>query len=314
VARSLTKRLNTVKEQYKSQLQPLTLEHEKLNREITELRETRDLYIEEAAALSAKNDELAELNTRLTKQTETMQDNLARPRAPSAYMRPGIKHHISGSPSLSSIATTATLHETPDESFRQQRNGRADPIDAAPTARRFKWYKSSKGPEPSGLSNSISRPLALPPDRSKTRPSADSGVREHVFQPTSILRFSKCEHCGDKMWGLQEVRCAGTRSVCVCSRRESILIRTFGTAVCGIYCHTKCVDRLGGSCSGNQSGHIREEPSTETGKYPRIKLLVVFMLLIDILQRFPVHHSSVETLPSKSPRMAKQYQSSYRSV
>jgi len=36
--------------------------------------------------------------------------------------------------------------------------------------------------------------------------------------------------------------------------------------VCGIYCHTKCVDRLGGSCSGNQTGHIREEPSTETGK------------------------------------------------
>lgn len=213
VARSLTKRLNTVKEQYKSQLQPLTLEHEKLNREITELRETRDLYIEEAAALSAKNDELAELNTRLTKQTETMQDNLARPRAPSAYMRPGIKHHISGSPSLSSIATTATLHETPDESFRQQRNGRTDPIDAAPAARRFKWYKSSKGPEPSGLSNSISRPLALPPDKSKTRPSADPGVREHVFQPTSILRFSKCEHCGDKMWVLQEVRCAGMRSV-----------------------------------------------------------------------------------------------------
>jgi hypothetical protein len=180
-----------------------------LTREITELRDTRNLYLEEAAALSAKNDELAELNSRLTKQTESMQDNLSRPRAPSAYLRPGIKHHISGSPSMSSLATTATLHEVPDEHLRQLRNGRADPVDAAPAARRFKWYKSSKGPEPSGLSNSTSRSLALPPDKSKSRPSHEPPMREHIFQPTSILRFCKCENCGDKMWGLQEVRCAG---------------------------------------------------------------------------------------------------------
>lgn len=266
MARSLTKRLNTVKEQYKTQLQPLTLEHERLSREIAELRGTRDLYLEEAAALSAKNDELAELNTRLTKQTESMQDGLARPRAPSAYMRPGVKHHISGSPSLSSIATSATLHEMPDENFRQIRNGRADPIDAAPAARRFKWYKSSKGPEPSGLSNSISRPLALPPDKNKTRPSNDPGVREHVFQPTSILRFSKCEHCGDKMWGLQEVRCAGKLTLRTNQMRGRTDSESFRLSVCGVYCHTKCVDKLGGSCSGSHSGHIREEPSVETGE------------------------------------------------
>ena len=31
---------------------------------------------------------------------------------------------------------------------------------------------------------------------------------EHTFQQTSMLRVSRCDHCGDKMWGSQ-LRCSG---------------------------------------------------------------------------------------------------------
>lgn len=39
--------------------------------------------------------------------------------------------------------------------------------------------------------------------------SVDSSIRAHVFQQTSILRPVRCDYCGDKMWGLNEVRCGG---------------------------------------------------------------------------------------------------------
>ena len=34
------------------------------------------------------------------------------------------------------------------------------------------------------------------------------GRREHTFQQLSVLRFTRCDHCGDKMWGSQ-LRCSG---------------------------------------------------------------------------------------------------------
>ena len=44
------------------------------------------------------------------------------------------------------------------------------------------------------------------------RPSTEMGLREHAFQQHSTMRLTRCELCGEKMWGLQEVKCA-----CECS-------------------------------------------------------------------------------------------------
>ncbi|WAR63765.1 hypothetical protein PtB15_17B366 [Puccinia triticina] len=44
------------------------------------------------------------------------------------------------------------------------------------------------------------------------------GLRPHNFQPVSALRPVRCDYCGDKLWGLAEVRCTA----------------------CGSYSHTKC--------------------------------------------------------------------------
>lgn len=43
----------------------------------------------------------------------------------------------------------------------------------------------------------------------RTNGSSDLTSRAHMFQQTSILRPVRCEYCGDKMWGLNEVRCTG---------------------------------------------------------------------------------------------------------
>lgn len=322
LTRSLAHRLETIKDEYTSRLGPLETQRQQITRDLAELRDTRNLYIEEATALSAKNEQLAELNVRLVKQTEAMQEGLAAaaataansnnnhfnarpPRASSAYLRPGLNRyhpqHISGSPSMSSIATTtsSTLHEgivsggsesTAGLNNVNQSSSNTNTTNAPSSSgpRRFKWYKSSKGSsttgEPSALAHSIiSRPLAVPTTQGgasaassstaassttdlQARLSNDShlplssathnngntihnnnnNAQEHVFHPTSILRFSKCEHCGDKMWGLQEVRCA----------------------VCGVYCHTKCMDKLaaGGGpsaqCLGSSvASHLTRDPA-----------------------------------------------------
>lgn len=147
------------------------------------------------------------MNAKLAREAETVQDTLSRIRGPTIFNKPG-RTHPSGSPSLSSLATSATLQEVPEETARVVKVTKPEPIEAAP-ARRFKWYKSSKGPEVS-VPTSISKPLALPQDRrgGLQRPSTEFGMREHAFQQHSTMRFTRCDLCQEKMWGLQEVRCA----------------------------------------------------------------------------------------------------------
>lgn len=65
------------------------------------------------------------------------------------------------------------------------------------------------------------------------------GHLEHSFQPLSLLRFTRCDHCGDKMWGSQ-LRCSG----------------------CSISVHTRCVNQVHSACSqqGSNGGNVNEEP------------------------------------------------------
>lgn len=249
LGQSLTNRLDIIKEQYREELEPLTAQREALQREIADLRETREQFLEESTALAAKNEELAELNTQLSRQAEMMQDSLARRRGPTIFNK---GRHPSGSPSLSSLATSATLQEVPEETARVVKVTKPDPIEAAP-ARRFKWYKSSKGPDMSNLSASISKPLALNPDRNRNiqRPSTEFGLREHAFQQHSTMRFTRCELCQEKMWGLQEVRCSGEILASVPSWRSAD-----GVAACGMVCHAKCAEKLPRLCAGRANGTV----------------------------------------------------------
>lgn len=192
---SLSRRLETIKEQYRDEIGPLSAQREVLQREINELRETKQQFLEESTSLAAKNEELAELNSQLSRQMESMENKLKSSSA-AATLKPALHGHKAGSPSMSSLAPT--LPEVQEETARVIRVPKPEPIEAAP-ARRFKWIKSNAGAKLTAA------------DREKKnggmRPSTEVGLREHNFQQHSTMRLGRCELCQDKMWGLQEVKC-----------------------------------------------------------------------------------------------------------
>ncbi|TXT05943.1 hypothetical protein VHUM_03704 [Vanrija humicola] len=232
LGRSLTRRLDTIKEQYREELGPLSAQREALQREINDLRETREQFLEESASLAAKNEELAELNAQLSRQGDDRPDTVVRQRTPSSFgtIKP-LRAHPSGSPSLSSLSTSVTLQDVPEETARVIKVPKPEPIEAAP-ARRFKWYKSSKGPD--GATGAT--PKGGDKDK-KFRPSTEMGIHDHQFQQHTAMRLGRCELCQEKMWGLQEVKCMA----------------------CGTVCHSKCAEKLPRSCPGPRNGKAIED-------------------------------------------------------
>lgn len=138
--------------------------------------------------------------------------------------------------------------------------GRGSDTSAPPpvSTRKFKWGKSTKGDSHRAGLGSISQPLkavhrggssmSTMSDQSSvsglqtaragsisTSTSANSGVsgasQQHLWQQTSILRPVRCEYCGDKMWGLNDVRCSQ----------------------CGCYSHAKCVGNFSTPCTSSSS-------------------------------------------------------------
>ncbi|KLT45774.1 RhoGAP-domain-containing protein [Cutaneotrichosporon oleaginosum] len=222
VSRSLSRRLDKIKEEYRDELAPLSAQREALQREIADLEATKEQYIEEAASLQAKNDEISELNQQLMRQNEALSDR----RSPAAF--PAIakaRGHPSGSPSMSSLATA--LEGVPEESKETARVikvSKPEPIEVTP-ARRFKWIgKAAKAVDTDKLTVSG----GSGGDKRKLRPATEVGTREHHFTQHSTMRLGRCDLCQDKMWGLQEVKCSA----------------------CGIVCHQKCAEKLPKSCTG----------------------------------------------------------------
>ena len=188
--RSLSARFDGLKAQYKREVEPLVQQREALLREIHELKEERNICLEETTALNARNEELAELSARTVRQIEfgthgavpqawsPMQLNI--PSTPKAHFLPPVPHGMGYNMSPLSVAAAAamTLHEERDEP-------RATPID------KKKWFKPSKD-----AIKSIS----------EGPPVSEKEALRHNFQQLTILRFARCDHCGDKMWGTQ-LRC-----------------------------------------------------------------------------------------------------------
>jgi regulator of replication initiation timing len=229
-------RLEGVRKQYRKDLEALKLQREGLVKEITELKEHRDIFLEETTALNARNEELAELNAQIQRQVEqqfssrpslpymnssgtvptqlslgsSLKDFGAKPRVPSGTGNdvPSVSVSSMGTvTSMQSSATATTSNmSTTEEKEREKEDTKVvrvqtpqEPVATTGAKGGFKWLKA-KAPPKEPAAQGISSGKATQSERTK-------GSREHNFVQQSVLRFARCDHCGDKMWGMQS-RCS----------------------------------------------------------------------------------------------------------
>lgn len=197
LGRSLTKRLETLKSQYKHDLIPLTQARETLTREIAELKAVRDVFLEETTVLNARNEELAQLSAVYSRRMESVPENGIFDALGTSVDKPRTQtqqqHPIVLPPSLSSSTSgSSTIYEDSGVDPRYIRVQKTDTEMPTPSKAKFIKWPGSRAKEASSPPTFPERKMHL----------------EHNFQQLSILRFTRCDHCGDKMWGSQ-LRCTG---------------------------------------------------------------------------------------------------------
>lgn len=177
---------------------------EALNREISELKNVRDVFLEETTVLNARNEELAQLNAVYAQRI----DSIPSPEPPSKNSHDSYDTIRSQSQSQTQHQqSTATLVAPPlststsasstgydDEHRLRAPKSDFDMLSTPAKGNKFKWPMSRKD-------------MAVSPSASMETSKGKAHI-EHNFQQLSVLRFTRCDHCGDKMWGSQ-LRCSG---------------------------------------------------------------------------------------------------------
>ncbi|KAG0145008.1 hypothetical protein CROQUDRAFT_108093 [Cronartium quercuum f. sp. fusiforme G11] len=263
----LSAKLDAVKEDYKTHIDELVLERDRLKEEIGHLSKVRASQIKELESLHQRQDRLADLNATAMRQLEETRANLVRFGAlggpQSAVSRSlGAAVH---SPSSSQLSHNDTAMGTVEEHSPL-------PTDLTiATTRKFKWGKTQKavvtqarpthktsgsittlewavvspnatGMAPSGSLATIGPAIATGGGGANGQSNGNAHMRPHNFQPVSALRPVRCDYCGDKLWGLAEVRCT----------------------VCGSYSHTKCAPNFFGCQNLTNGGGLGADDGAET--------------------------------------------------
>lgn len=240
MGRSFSIRLDTIKSQYSRELVPLTEEREALLREIAELKSARDVFLEETTMLNARNEELAQLNALYARRTEAapidnhmvdvppiILERMEKRSGSFDRQRTNTNGTVNGNGGISASNTVLTTsssyggsEDSADKFVKVQKNelpagggGNGAPAgtnaENAQTLRgKFKWMGGGGG----GAGNRINKeniqvvvnPSPEPPKQSLNliQPMDEGPPRgKHTFQSISVLRITRCDHCGDKLWG-----------------------------------------------------------------------------------------------------------------
>lgn len=244
ISRSLTMRLDNLKSQYQHELIPLTEQREALVREIAELKAAREQFLEETTVLNARNEELAQLSAQYTRRMDAARSetpvldispppqredtNSVHGKKSTSFDRPrpipeapmAVQHSLSAS----STQSTNTLLE--DREAKANRMAKPDQWDAMSTLKHGKFIK-------------------WPGSRTREASSSGKMHMEHNFQQASTLRFTRCDHCGDKLWGSSQFRCSN----------------------CHINVHSRCISQVQLICAqqprhrDDTNGHVVPLPS-----------------------------------------------------
>lgn len=187
--RSLSVRFDNLKTQYQGELVSLVQGKESLLRELAELKASRDTFLEETTALNARNEELAKLNAQYARRVQEASVFVPPPgpEIKTSMDKPRPPVHFASS-------STTSLATADDSSSSSHTKTEAIPV-AKPKV--FKWPGSKAPKEASSTS------LA-----SQNTENGKGKALDHMFQQLNVLRFTRCDHCADKMWGSQ-YRCSG---------------------------------------------------------------------------------------------------------
>ncbi|KAJ3759986.1 signal transducer [Lentinula raphanica] len=237
LSRSLTKRLDNLKSQYERELLPLTQEREALTREVKELKAARDVFLEETTALNARNEELAQLSTQYSRRMALVPP-LAASTSNGLETLPKNNGPIIIETPVRTDSRNAVIQQ-PQQQQPQQvmiaTHSSSDELDVRKIVRVEEAHTPSRGPAKVFKWGSRAKevPVAIPQGGAE---KMKIGHPEHSFQPMSLLRFTRCDHCGEKMWGAQ-LRCMG----------------------CNISVHTRCVNQVHSACPQTHNGGSNNE-------------------------------------------------------
>jgi len=149
--------------------------------------------------LNLRNEELAQLT----------QQYLRRMEATDVPVTPAKREKSSQSldkarlPQYNGSASTSTLNDEVEP--RMIRMGKPDALEIpASSFRPPKFLKWSGKASREHLTKEPAINI-VPPEMAQSKPRS---TKEHAFQHFSALRFVRCDHCGDKMWG-SHLRCTG---------------------------------------------------------------------------------------------------------
>ena len=197
ISSSLSIRLDDLKAKYQGELVSLTDERESLLREIAELKSARDVFLEETTMLNARNEELAQLNAHYMRRIEAATSEppqLARENQSLERQRPAMILQ----PSHTANSSFGTSTDESADSTKYTRAHKPASSDAA--LRVFKWRGNAKE-------------AAAATSTGMDSANEKSWLR-HAFQHVNVLRLTKCDHCGDKLWGSQfRCQCTGLAAV-----------------------------------------------------------------------------------------------------
>lgn len=216
--RSLTVRLDSLKKQYQKDLLPLQQERDTIAREIKELKAVRDVFLEETTTLNARNEELAKLSAQYIRRLESTSQSADPPVPPAKEVPPhesrmpperssSLEKSRGMPPTFGTINSfsTASSHTLGEESEirmpKMARHESAENANSTPRPQKFMKWPGSKARDPA-KDPTLSVPISDGPK--------GKGRYEHTFQQLTLLRFTNCDHCSDKMFGSQ-LRCSGKR-------------------------------------------------------------------------------------------------------
>ncbi|KAH7888929.1 RhoGAP-domain-containing protein [Phlebopus sp. FC_14] len=246
LSRSLTMRLDNIKSQYQLELVPLTQQREALAREIAELKAAREQCLEETTVLNARNEELAQLSAQYTRRMEA-----SRSETPSGPVAPPKGDHSFREKKSTSLDRTRPPHPEPPASMQFSISTGSVPSSITLVEDRDNKITRIPKPEISDTMSTLKHgKFKWPGSRTREHslgsldPNKGRG-REHNFQQASVLRFTRCDHCGDKLWGGSHFRCT----------------------TCHINVHSRCVNQVHLVCS-QQLSRPREETGSQLVHLP----------------------------------------------